>query len=744
MTAFGRATLELRDRAGHVRGHLHFSTLPKASPEALVDRAADPDRLVNQPPIQAREAQTYHYRAELTDEGPLKLEPAELFDADDETGLHGRFRPGEAVGLLEMRAYLGDTILTLAELEVRAAKLEHEAEYRQMLRDISEFAAEALMQGFQPAAGAFRLDERRPVDLTYRRFAMLHARLSDANFRSAVAHILARPHHDWTVETEHRSPSRPLGGGTALQRALVRGHPRRDWPDPPPGVPLSTLPRTVEVTRHETTLDTLPNRLVKFALEDWRAVVVETQEAVERNLTGAPRERGLRATASAFERLDEWLSHPTLRRLGALTTFPQGNQVLLKREGYRQMFAAWMLSSSGADVAIDLDDPLRISQRNIATLYEYWCFLQLSEIVGALCGVANRTASLFQAVSGGMALGLRQGKESRLAWTTTVAGRRLAVELYFNRSFLASTSQDAGSWSRAMRPDCSLRIRAASGLLGGRAERLENWLHFDAKYRVDQVIEQFDRRTESEELVAAGAAETIESVGVSKRADLLKMHAYRDAIKRTAGAYVLFPGTAPRQFALDAETLPGIGAFPLRPSSGGGEAAGSSQLRDFIADVMNHAANQATRHERSRFWQERIAVEDHLVAGVAPPMESLEFPPADTPVLLVPIERAEQLERMLRLKRCFVPSLPSTTPSAHFLLFHGAIAHQVLVRRIGDWVPVDPPGSGPHLSCQIAAVDEAPWWIDAVDVATLTGGHAGVHAVTWLQLTRGVSPPAER
>ena len=30
--------------------------------------------------------------------------------------------------------------------------------------------------------------------------------------------------------------------------------------------------------------------------------------------------------------------------------------------------------------------------------------------------------------------------------------------------------------------------------------------------------------------------------GIYKNADLLKMHAYKDAIRRTGGAYVLYPG----------------------------------------------------------------------------------------------------------------------------------------------------------------------------------------------------------
>jgi predicted component of viral defense system (DUF524 family) len=247
----------------------------------------------------------------------------------------------------------------------------------------------------------------------------------------------------------------------------------------------------VEIRRHEASVDTLPNRLVKFALEDWRNIASLTADAVRTSLSGGARARGLQATAAALELLDEWLAEPLFRSVGRLSTFPQGNQVLLKREGYRQLFATWMVSSMGADVAIDVEDPLRISQRNVATLYEYWCFLQLSAIIAEVCGGPPPVGALFQPVSGGMALGLRQGNESRLVWMVTVAGRSLTVELFFNRSFRATARPGVGSWSRAMRPDCSLRIRPTSGLPGRVAGELETWVHFDAKYRVDYLAQQF-------------------------------------------------------------------------------------------------------------------------------------------------------------------------------------------------------------------------------------------------------------
>nr|WP_283246380.1 nuclease domain-containing protein [Ralstonia insidiosa] len=95
--------------------------------------------------------------------------------------------------------------------------------------------------------------------------------------------------------------------------------------------------------------------------------------------------------------------------------------------------------------------------------------------------------------------------------------------------------------------------------------------------------------------------------GGALRADLLKMHAYRDAIRRTAGAYVLYPGGDSEEscdpYREYHELLPGLGAFVLRPTDTGG-ARGALVLRRFIDDVLDHVATRLTKHERSRYWLE--------------------------------------------------------------------------------------------------------------------------------------------
>jgi PD-(D/E)XK nuclease superfamily len=166
------------------------------------------------------------------------------------------------------------------------------------------------------------------------------------------------------------------------------------------------------------------------------------------------------------------------------------------------------------------------------------------------------------------------------------------------------------------------------------------WVHFDAKYRVESVNEIVgeDERNDEAEPTDQDSSE----FGAAKRSDLLKMHTYRDAIRRSAGAYVLYPGDTPKQFREYHEILPGLGAFGLRPTSRQGVAQGEDVVRTFLDHVLSHTASQATQHERVRFWTARG------VAG-SPPRPALnapflDSPPADTTVLLGYVRSSPHLE----------------------------------------------------------------------------------------------------
>lgn len=171
----------------------------------------------------------------------------------------------------------------------------------------------------------------------------------------------------------------------------------------------------------------------------------------------------------------------------------------------------------------------------------------------------------------------------------------------YNRTFnRAGEDQEqnyprSGSWTKQMRPDYTLSLWPV-GFTEEEAEvqELVVHVHFDAKYKVEDLGRIFgdgnsELDNEKEE----------QRQGIYKRADLLKMHAYRDAIRRTAGAYVLYPGTESQKWRGFHEILPGLGAFALRPSAGGDD--GSQELREFIKSIAEHVCDRASARERESY-----------------------------------------------------------------------------------------------------------------------------------------------
>lgn len=143
--------------------------------------------------------------------------------------------------------------------------------------------------------------------------------------------------------------------------------------------------------------------------------------------------------------------------------------------------------------------------------------------------------------------------------------------------------------------------------------------------------------------MGAGNEVGADTRGESKRTDLLKMHAYRDAIRRAVGAYVLYPGTEREDCRLYHEILPGLGAFALRPTDHG-DADGILPLEAFIDAVIDHVALQATQDERARFWVREAHAHWGVDAARSHSAPFLTRPPADTLVLLAPAKNPAHLE----------------------------------------------------------------------------------------------------
>ena len=104
-------------------------------------------------------------------------------------------------------------------------------------------------------------------------------------------------------------------------------------------------------------------------------------------------------------------------------------------------------------------------------------------------------------------------------------------------------------------------------------------------------------------------------VNTYKRGDLLKMHTYNDAIRRTIGSYVLYPGSNDiRQqrntsFRLYDEILPGIGAFAIKPSI---SVQGENELKNFIIALIASKESYNSRLNRMEYYMEMVLKEPSI------------------------------------------------------------------------------------------------------------------------------------
>ncbi|MCW3101368.1 MAG: hypothetical protein JWL77_6986 [Chthonomonadaceae bacterium] len=705
-------TVALRAESGRVAGSMVISRLPRTVdvPEIRDDQ------------VTIKEGRSYRYQVDAG-EPLISLEPSELFGPDDASLLSGRLLPGEAVGLVRVEARTASGALLNGTFDVRAHKFSDEQAFASMLADLAAIAVEALHQGFAAAAGAFSSEPASSAKLLYQQFAVLQALLAGGDLSWALTHLLHQPHRVWEAQTEPRPPGRPLKGSSRLTSQLARPGPRV----PTGAGPLSSLPRRLMIERTEETLDTLPNRFVRFVLERWRALAYAVLDNASA-LPGAAMRRGTSEASRVVALLDEYLGQPLFREVGRLSTAPLDNQVLLRREGYRQVLAAANLVESSLGLDLDIEDPFLVSRKSVATLYEYWTFVKLASALYAACGRAGVEQELFKASEHGMSLVLRANTASRLRLEASVGGQPLLVDLFFNNEFRS------GSWTRPMRPDASIVIR--------RPGDREVWLHFDAKYRVDW-SQPFDTGDSLSE-------EAAERVGDSKRTDLLKMHAYRDAIRNSAGSYVLFPGSEAKGFRFsEQEFLPGLGAFPVRPDRANEDV---EALERFLKRALAHVAAAATRHRRATYWSARAYGE----RGTASPLADvpLDLPPADAQVLLGHVRSDEQWRWIERTGlynvrgggRRGAVSGSSVLLESPLLLLYGH-SRMGLFQRVGSWdaasrdsmqrLGYPAPRGETYLIAPVRSMVQQPPWLTEVDLASLRPeGHVGGQpfACSWLDL----------
>ena len=519
----------------------------------------------------------------------------------DNRQCRGTFSFGNFLG----SAWIGLSSQERLSFEVISLKLDYETEYLALIKDLSDQALTLLLDFDAPTSSKLADDPTRPQKSDLEAFLILKAALPLQELKGAMAMIKSRPHS--ILESEDRWV--PTSVATGLH-AMADPIGRIRWgrhPKSGKAVPAEVLERK----RRDTT-DTPPNQFIKYALGELRKTCSD--------IAAEPNKYGIRNSDEAEQiglSIDLELRSPLLRSVSRLTRIPFENQVLQKREGYRQILRTWILSKR-ALAAKDLQSQGLLSptaeNRHVPDLYEYWLFFFLAKALEKLKGATKITKHYEEELNenGDISIKLEYSGKPRLTLQLGQGDQARYVALYYNRTFFQKNGPN--SYSMKLRPDYTVETFVST--YGeeyihkrNRAANLGeiSYLHFDAKFRIQKVgVKDIDAEPEETD------AEPDELA--AKPEDIYKMHTYNEAIRGTAASIILFPGSTNKDgdqmesYQKYRELIPGVGAIAIKPGDENSKKAALKSIQDFIIDAFQFLPNTNSHFADFKKWEVKASI----------------------------------------------------------------------------------------------------------------------------------------
>lgn len=354
------------------------------------------------------------------------------------------------------------------------------------------------------------------------------------------------------------------------------------------------------IERETDTHDTPENQFVKFALTHvYRKYSKLHKNLLERNKRKDTAES--RLSDSAIESMKKMESdlrqlvrNPFWRGVGPYSGIRQLSLTLQRASGYSTVYRTLAVLNAAYMIHAGVN---RMETKDIADLYEIWCFLKVEEFTRAALPEDAVIAPPDNPLHGDFVKLLTTGVQSTVVFRSST-GVELARVVYNPEIKAAGEKKDGSGIENAYTPT-SLTQRNSQDpdivlrLTNKKESGFTLTYLFDAKYRLEDL---------------KGS-----DVGAPPQDAIDQMHRYRDAIyyaedeesakttnsfaykKEIIGGYVLFPGRgkveleSPKDGMKD-KRLPyiksidkvNIGAIPLRPN----DAENADLLKDFIANLV--------------------------------------------------------------------------------------------------------------------------------------------------------------
>lgn len=327
-------------------------------------------------------------------------------------------------------------------------------------------------------------------------------------------------------------------------------------------------------------INTFENRFLKYAIRFVQQKFTLLSNKIRENYPMVSDKKYVEGLTQTENELKRLVYHPFFRRVGDFKGMNQESLVLKQGTGYAQLYRNWLLLTC----SYDLEEGLRsLELKDIAALYEIWCFIKVKDLLRGLLGEGVREDNQSRVeLNKHFTFRLANGQKSRIVFAKKDKKGNdieLAEIMYNPTENVGTNSEITGidgtySYTVPQKPDIVLQLMRRDIETNFKLTYL-----FDAKYRIGNT--------------------GINGVDTPPDDAINQMHRYRDALyydpkqeglpikKEILGGYILFPGNGEDEqiekanFYKSIEKI-NIGAFPLRPNN----LTSEHLLADFLRTLI--------------------------------------------------------------------------------------------------------------------------------------------------------------
>lgn len=524
--------------------------------------------------------------------------------------LSGVINFGNEIGFSDLVIQIDGVNYLRLVIEVFPTKIDYQNDYKQIVEDVTKEVYNVVFDFLKKTYLGYQQSEKvnsSPVEF----FAVINKIYKD--FIKAADTIMSQPHH--VLETTHQVlPSHKVKKTDGRTIRWIKKH-----PDQAKRVNGEIRIERALAVRKQVSYDTKENQLTKYILlstarklESFKKNYLKLQrkedQAVIAKIDGMVRELNRRCNTTFWADVE------------AKEASSGMSLVFSMAPGYRDLYKYYLMLLRGLSITGDV---FNISVKDLALLYEYWCFIKLNSMMKDRYELISQ--DIVKVQGNGLFVSLVKGSSSKVKYRNSENGEVITLS-YNPKSGQVPTV--------AQKPDNVLSLEKKTVNQVGKKVKYE--YVFDAKYRVNPALEGSDYYN------------TISHTPGPETDDINTMHRYRDAIvyhngadpyERTMfGAYVLFPYANKEEYRnhkfFESIEKVNIGGLPFLPSE---ISMVQDMLDALIADSPDSAFERAT-----------------LPRGIEDKLAKIDWNQRD--VLVGALRNRAQLDTCLKYKFYHIPA----------------------------------------------------------------------------------------